>query len=132
MKFGSFVFCRLTFMFFIRKATPSNKQDTPRSTHNLCPRQDPGQTQFATLVLQTFTRQQPRYITLICRLLYLHFPPCESPLVSSAPQHRRCPSVPHDMAVEGARYTIEQLKALRASPLVRKPDELPSIDEWIE
>jgi hypothetical protein len=36
------------------------------------------------------------------------------------------------MAVEGARYTIEQLKALRASPLVRKPDELPSIDEWIE
>jgi hypothetical protein len=24
------------------------------------------------------------------------------------------------------------LKALRESPLVRKPDELPSIDEWIE
>ncbi|THW12100.1 hypothetical protein D6D24_06797 [Aureobasidium pullulans] len=36
------------------------------------------------------------------------------------------------MAMEGARYTIEQLKALRESPLVRKPDELPSIDEWIE
>ncbi|KAG9816278.1 hypothetical protein KCU68_g15291, partial [Aureobasidium melanogenum] len=36
------------------------------------------------------------------------------------------------MAVYGARYTIEQLKALRESPLVRKPDELPSIDEWIE
>ncbi|KAI5252843.1 hypothetical protein E4T42_03141 [Aureobasidium subglaciale] len=36
------------------------------------------------------------------------------------------------MAVEGARYTLGQLKALRESPLVRKPDELPSIDEWIE
>jgi len=36
------------------------------------------------------------------------------------------------MAVYGARYTREQLKALRESPLVRKPDELPSIDEWIE
>ena len=33
------------------------------------------------------------------------------------------------MAMEGARYTIKQLKALRESPLVRKPDELPSIDK---
>jgi hypothetical protein len=30
------------------------------------------------------------------------------------------------------RYTTAQLLALRESPLVRKPDDLPPIEQWIE
>lgn len=29
-------------------------------------------------------------------------------------------------------YTIEQLLALRDSPLVKKPEDLPAIEQWIE
>ncbi|KAF1347073.1 hypothetical protein BDV97DRAFT_400946 [Delphinella strobiligena] len=31
-----------------------------------------------------------------------------------------------------SRYTIEELVALRESPLVKKPDELPSIEQWLD
>jgi len=31
-----------------------------------------------------------------------------------------------------AQYSIEQLKHLRQSPLVQKPEALPSIEQWIE
>ena len=30
------------------------------------------------------------------------------------------------------KYTIPQLKALRDSPLVQKPEKLPAIEQWIE
>jgi hypothetical protein len=30
------------------------------------------------------------------------------------------------------RYTVEQLEHLRESPLVKKPDELPSIEQWMD
>jgi hypothetical protein len=30
------------------------------------------------------------------------------------------------------RYTVEELHHLRQSPLVHKPDALPSIDQWME
>jgi len=30
------------------------------------------------------------------------------------------------------RYTIEQLETLRDSPLVKKPDALPEIEQWME
>jgi len=32
----------------------------------------------------------------------------------------------------GARYTVPQLLALRESALVRTPEGLPSIEQWIE
>ncbi|KAF2690506.1 hypothetical protein K458DRAFT_439452 [Lentithecium fluviatile CBS 122367] len=32
----------------------------------------------------------------------------------------------------GIRYTVEQLERLRESPLVKKPDELPSIEQWMD
>ena len=32
----------------------------------------------------------------------------------------------------GVRYTIEQLFTLKDSPLVHKPDALPSIEQWLE
>ena len=32
----------------------------------------------------------------------------------------------------GQRYTIDQLKILKQSPLVQKPDGLPSIAQWME
>ena len=32
----------------------------------------------------------------------------------------------------GLRYTVEQLERLRESPLVKKPDELPSIEQWMD
>lgn len=32
----------------------------------------------------------------------------------------------------GIRYTVEQLEHLRQSPLVKKPDELPSIEQWMD
>jgi len=30
------------------------------------------------------------------------------------------------------RYTIEQLLKLRESPLVKKPEDLPAIEQWLE
>lgn len=30
------------------------------------------------------------------------------------------------------KYTVEELEYLRDSPLVRKPDGLPSIDQWMD
>lgn len=30
------------------------------------------------------------------------------------------------------RYTAEQLHQLRASPLVKKPEDLPAIEQWLE
>lgn len=30
------------------------------------------------------------------------------------------------------KYTVEELQYLRDSPLVRKPDGLPSIDQWMD
>lgn len=35
-------------------------------------------------------------------------------------------------AMPTVRYTVEQLHSLRESPLVRKPDGLPSIEQWME
>lgn len=32
----------------------------------------------------------------------------------------------------GGRYTVEQLEHLRESPLVKKPDALPSIEQWMD
>ncbi|KAJ4352553.1 uncharacterized protein N0V89_007902 [Didymosphaeria variabile] len=32
----------------------------------------------------------------------------------------------------GGRYTVEQLEHLRESPLVKKPDTLPSIEQWMD
>lgn len=32
----------------------------------------------------------------------------------------------------GIRYTVEQLEHLRESPLVKKPDALPSIEQWMD
>ncbi|KAF9739207.1 hypothetical protein PMIN01_01841 [Paraphaeosphaeria minitans] len=32
----------------------------------------------------------------------------------------------------GGRYTVEQLENLRESPLVKKPDALPSIEQWMD
>lgn len=32
----------------------------------------------------------------------------------------------------GPRYTIDELVRLRESPLVQRPDRLPSIEEWLE
>ena len=32
----------------------------------------------------------------------------------------------------GGRYTVEQLEHLRSSPLVKKPDALPSIEQWMD
>ncbi|KAF1965241.1 hypothetical protein BU23DRAFT_33978 [Bimuria novae-zelandiae CBS 107.79] len=34
--------------------------------------------------------------------------------------------------VAGGRYTVEQLELLRESPLVKKPDALPSIEQWMD
>lgn len=36
------------------------------------------------------------------------------------------------MAGAITRYTVEELLALRDSPLAKKPDGLPSIEQWIE
>jgi hypothetical protein len=33
---------------------------------------------------------------------------------------------------EYRRYTIDQLEKLKESPLVKKPDALPPIEEWNE
>ena len=32
----------------------------------------------------------------------------------------------------GCRYTVDQLEVLRNSPLVKKPDALPSIEQWMD
>ena len=32
----------------------------------------------------------------------------------------------------GGRYTVEQLERLRDSPLVKKPDALPAIEQWMD
>jgi len=36
------------------------------------------------------------------------------------------------MAAPATRYTVDELLALKDSPLVKKPDSLPSIQQWIE
>jgi len=36
------------------------------------------------------------------------------------------------MAASATRYTFDELLALRDSPLVKKPDGLPSISQWME
>jgi len=36
------------------------------------------------------------------------------------------------IAMAGPHYSFEQLKHLRDSPLIRKPDNLPTIEQWIE
>lgn len=30
------------------------------------------------------------------------------------------------------RYTVEELHKLRESPLVRRPDGLPAVEQWME
>ncbi len=42
------------------------------------------------------------------------------------------PTKTSEPSVAAQRYTREELLQLRNSPLVRKPDGLPSIEQWME